>query len=68
MSKIVSVLTPVSQWPSWVQFLVFGPHAILMGILTWVWWPKTNKDWRRFGIAFAYLIVFYLVMYYVFGF
>jgi hypothetical protein len=48
--------------------LVFGPHAALMGFLLWYWWPKTNKDWRRFGIAFAYLVVFYLVINYVFGF
>jgi len=51
-----------------VQVIVLGPHAILMGILTWWWWPKTNKEWRRFGIAFAYLIAFYLVVYFVFGF
>ena len=62
------MLTPVSQWPSWAQMLVFGPHAALMGFLLWYWWPKTNKDWRRFGIAFAYLVVFYLVINYVFGF
>ena len=67
-SRIVIVLTPVSGWPSWVQVFVFGPHAILMGILCWWWWPKTNKEWRRFGIAFAYLIAFYLVVYFVFGF
>lgn len=62
------MLTPVSHWPSWVQMLVFGPHAILMAILTWVWWPKSNKEWKRFGLVFAYLVVFYLVMYFVFGF
>lgn len=39
-----------------------------MAILTWVWWPKTNKDWRRFAFVFAYLFVFYLVMYFVFHF
>jgi hypothetical protein len=68
MGIIVSVLTPVSQWPSGVQILVFGPHAVLMGIVTWVWWPKTDKEWKRFGWVFAYLLVFYLVMYFVFGF
>jgi hypothetical protein len=68
MSRIVIVLSPVSQWPSWVQALVFGPNAILMAILTYWWWPNTSKEWRRFGIALAYLIAFYLVIYFVFGF
>jgi len=68
MCRIERVITPVAEWPTWVQILVFGPHAILMGILTWVWWPKSNKEWRRFGYVFAYLLVFYLVMYYVFHF
>jgi hypothetical protein len=62
------MISPVSEWPIWLVIVVFAPHAILMGILTWVWLPKTNKDWRRFGIVFAYLVVFYLVMYYVFHF
>jgi len=51
-----------------VQFLVFAPHAVLMGFLTWVWWPKTEREWKRFGLVLAYLLVFYLVMYFVFGF
>ena len=58
----------VDDWPFWVQLLVFGPHAILMGVLLWVWWPKSDKEWRRFGILLAYLIAFYLTMYLVFGF
>lgn len=68
MSRIVIVLTPVSRWPSWVQVLAFGPNAILAGILLYWWWPNTSKEWRRFGIAFAYLVAFYLVVYFVFGF
>jgi hypothetical protein len=63
---IVCVITPVSEWPNWLQILVFPPHAILLGVSTWMWWPKTNKEWRRYGFVLAYLIVFYLVMYYVF--
>src|SRR5258708_24564309 len=23
----------------------------LLGVSTWMWWPKTNKEWRRYGIA-----------------
>ena len=65
--KIVCVITPVSEWPSWLQFLVFAPNAILNGVLWW-WSPKTKKDWRRWGFAVAYLIAFYLVMYLVFHF
>ena len=68
MGRIAPMLTPVSRWPCWVQMLVFGPHAILMAILLYFWWPKSNKEWKRFGLAFAYLVVFYLVMRFVFGF
>jgi hypothetical protein len=60
-------LPKVDDWPTWLQVLVFGPPAILNGILL-VWWPKSDREWRRFGIAFACLISFYLTMYLVFGF
>ena len=60
-------LPPVETWPECVQILVIGPNALLLGILTWVWWPKTNREWKRFGYVFAYLIVFFAVLYFVFG-
>jgi len=61
-------LPKVDDWPFWLQFLVFGPHAILAGVLLWVWWPKSDKEWRKFGILLAYLISFYALMDFVFGF
>jgi len=32
----------------------------------WLWWPKSDKGWRKFGIAAGYLLVFFLVMRFVF--
>jgi hypothetical protein len=53
-------------WPYWVQLLVFGPHALLAAYAMWFWWPKSNREWRRFGFVALYLIAFYLVMRFVF--
>ncbi len=60
------IITKVADWPGWLQFLVFAPNAILLGICTWVWWPKSDKEWSKFGFVFAYLVVFDLVMCFVF--
>ena len=52
----------------WLQILVMGPHGVLLGFTAWVWWPKSDEGWRRFGLVMAYLVVFYLVMHYEFAF
>ena len=39
---------------------------ILASVAGWLWWPKSEKEWRRFGFVVAYLLVFYVVMRYVF--
>jgi hypothetical protein len=54
------------QWPKWVQDAVLIPNLVLLVALN-VWWPKSDKGWRRFGFGFAYLIIFLLVMYFAFG-
>ena len=46
-------MTRYSDWPLWLQVLVVGPHGILLGALVWVWWPKSDKDWRRFWFVAA---------------
>ena len=51
-----------------LQMLVLAPHGLLLGILTWLWWPKSNRGWRRFGLVYAYLVGFYPVMHFVFRF
>ena len=68
LAEIMMNLPKVDDWPMWLQVLVFGPPAIINGILLWVWWPKSDREWRRFGITLACLIAFYLTMYLVFGF
>jgi hypothetical protein len=55
-----------SDWPTWLQALVLVPHGILGSLAFWLWWPKSDKEWRKFGFVSAYLIVFYLVMRFVF--
>ncbi len=60
-------MTKFSDWPTWLQTLVLVPHALLRFVAFWLWWPKSGKDWRKFGLVAAYLFIFYLVMHYVFG-
>jgi CHASE2 domain-containing sensor protein len=62
------VITPFSTWPQWLQILVIAPNGLLAGVACWLWWPKSHREWRKFGIVLAYLIIFYSVMYFVFGF
>jgi len=64
---LIGHLPPVQTWPTWVQTLVIGPNAILLGVLTWLWWPKTKREWRRFGYVYAYLLAFFGILYFVFG-
>jgi hypothetical protein len=54
------------NWPEWLQVLVILPHSILGFVATWLWWPKTDKGWRKFGFVAAYLFLVFLVMRYVF--
>jgi hypothetical protein len=55
-----------SDWPSWLQYLVVVPHGLLAAVACFLWWPKSQKGWRKFGFLVAYLIVFLLVMRFVF--
>jgi len=60
-------MTKFPDWPLWLQILVLVPHGVLGWVMFWLWWPKDNKGWKRFGILAAYLVLFYLVMHFVFG-
>ena len=62
------MIIPFAKWPTWLQMLVVAPHGILAAISLYWWWPKSEREWRRFGFVLAYLVVFYLVMRYVFAF
>jgi hypothetical protein len=59
-------MTRFTDWPQWLQTLVLVPHGILASVACWWWWPKSDKEWRKFGFVAAYLIAFLLVMHYVF--
>jgi CHASE2 domain-containing sensor protein len=65
---MILVIPKFAEWPQWLQWLVIAPNGLLLGIATWLWWPKDERGWRRFGVVLAYLVVFYLVMIYVFDF
>jgi len=43
------------------------PHGILASVAMWLWWPKSSKEWNKFGVVALYLVIFFLVMRYVFG-
>ena len=59
-------VTNFSDWPEWLKVLVLVPHGLLASVACWLWWPKSEKGWRRFGFVLAYLLAFLLVMRYVF--
>ena len=42
-------MTQFSEWPDWLKAVVIIPHGLLGFIATWLWWPKSDKGWRKFG-------------------
>jgi len=59
-------MTKFSEWPTWLQVLVLFPHGLLGFVAFWLWWPKSDKEWRKFAFVAGYLILFFVVMRYVF--
>ena len=57
----------VDEWPMWLQVVVIGPPGVLASLMLWVWWPKSDREWRRFGIAAGCVIVYFGAIYLVFG-
>ncbi len=53
-------VTNFSNWPEWSKVLVLVPHGILASVACLLWWPKSEKGWRRFGFVVAYLLLFYV--------
>ena len=45
-----------------------APNCLLAAYAFWAWWPKSKREWNRFGWVAAYLVAFYLVMRFVFQF
>jgi hypothetical protein len=60
------MVTPFAQWPQWLQTLILVPHGLLGWVMLWLWWPKNDRSWRKFGFCAAYLAGFFLVMKFVF--
>ena len=57
-----------SDWPLWLQVLVVAPHGLLLSAMLWLWWPKSDKDRKRFWLVFLYLLCFFAAMHFVFHF
>jgi hypothetical protein len=54
-------MTKFEDWPLWLQVSVGVPHAILAGLLAWVWTPTGKRGlYWALGLC-AYLFLFYLV-------
>jgi hypothetical protein len=51
----------LEHWPLWLQFAVLVPHALLASCVVWLWWPKSDRAFKWFGLALAYLLLFYFV-------
>jgi hypothetical protein len=45
------MIVPYPAWPTWLQMLVMVPNALLAGYACWMWWPKSKREWNRFGWA-----------------
>jgi hypothetical protein len=55
-----------SDWPVWLQMLVMFPHGVLVFVLAYLWFPRSDEG-RRLGLfLLLYLVAFCLVMHYVF--
>jgi hypothetical protein len=39
--------------------MILVPHGLLGWCMVWLWWPKSDEGWRRFGILAVYLLVVY---------
>jgi len=57
-------MSSVSHWPNWVQMAFLLPNVLLGYWVTYLWWPKSSGSWRRYCFVTAYLLLFYLVMYF----
>lgn len=57
----ISIMTKFADWPLWLQVLVGVPHALLAGVLAFVWRPLRGKSLYWAVGLFAYLCVFYLI-------
>jgi hypothetical protein len=40
-----------SNWPEWLKVLVLVTLGILASVAYWLWWPKPEKGYRRFGFC-----------------
>jgi uncharacterized membrane protein YdjX (TVP38/TMEM64 family) len=60
-------MTRFSDWPVWLQTVVFVPHGLLASAMLWLWGPKSGRSWMWFGILAGYLLVFLAVMHFAFA-
>jgi len=65
-TRMGRVITPYADCPRWLQVAVMLPNCVLFYFVMYRWWPKTKKEWRKFEIALAFMIVSLLVLIYVF--
>ncbi len=53
-------MTKFEDWPLWLKLVVGIPHVIIY-FVTFLWFPKSIKEWRWVGIAAIDFIAFYLL-------
>jgi hypothetical protein len=58
-------MTKFSDWPTgfsmWLSY-----RTALAAVTLYLWWPKSDAGWRKFGFVVAYLLAWLFVMRYVF--
>lgn len=48
-----------AQWPYWLQYILVIAHVFVLIFMARLWWPKTDKEWKRFRILALYLLLAY---------
>ena len=57
-----------ADWPSWLKLLIVWPHALLLFVLAYLLYPRSDEGRRAFLFLALYLIAFYHFMRYTFDF
>jgi hypothetical protein len=57
-----------ADWPLWLKVLIVGPHALLLFVLAYLLYPRSDEGRGAFLFLTLDLIAFYLVMHFAFHF
>jgi len=50
------------QWPMWLKYSILIPHLVLLVLLTYLWWPRSNKSLVWTASLWIYLVTVYFLI------